>query len=126
MDPTELRMNLSSLQRIDPYISKIVFSSSNVSNNHGEMATDMWQNYFQSRIFDVSQVALYDYDAEVGAEWVETKVRGTFFVYERKCEPYNGFLILNTSSVDNWIQPISAEIELQDKHPFLLYKRKVC
>ncbi len=26
---------------------------------------------------------------------------------------------------ENWIQPVSSDIELQDKHPFLLYKNKV-
>ena len=68
------------------------------------------------------QVALYKY---VETEWQKTNIEGTLFVYERKCEPCYGFLILNRLSTTNLIQPITKEIELQDKTPFLLYKQKV-
>merc|ERR1711953_1483448 len=95
MDPSELRMNLTSLRRIDPYIQGILMSS--------------------------PQVALYKY---VDTEWVQTDIQGTLFVYERKCEPCYGFLILNRLSANNLIQPITKDIELQDKTPFLLYKTK--
>jgi len=95
MDPSELRMNLASLQRIDPYIVGILMSS--------------------------PQVALYKY---AGTEWEKTNIEGTLFVYERKCEPCFGFLILNRLSSTNLIQPITKDIELQDKTPFLLYRTK--
>merc|ERR1711976_453075 len=95
MDPSELRMNLTSLRRIDPYIQGILMSS--------------------------PQVGLYKYE---GNEWVQTDIQGTLFVYERKCEPCYGFLILNRLSANNLIQPITKDIELQDKTPFLLYKTK--
>jgi len=95
MDPCELRMNLASLQRIDPYIAGILMSS--------------------------PQVAIYKY---VGTEWEKTNIEGTLFVYERKCEPCFGFLVLNRLSTTNLIQPITKDIELQDKTPFLLYKTK--
>lgn len=67
------------------------------------------------------QVALYKY---VGTEWEKTNIEGTLFVYERKCEPVNGFLILNRLSSQNFIQPITKEVELQDKTPFLLFKKE--
>merc|ERR1711988_289904 len=95
MDPCELRMNLTSLQRIDPYIAGILMSS--------------------------PQVAIYKY---VETEWEKTNIEGTLFVYERKCEPCYGFLVLNRLSTNNLIQPITKDIELQDKTPFLLYKTK--
>jgi len=95
MDPCELRMNLASLQRIDPYIAGILMSS--------------------------PQVAIYKY---VETEWEKTNIEGTLFVYERKCEPCYGFLVLNRLSTNNLIQPITKDIELQDKTPFLLYKTK--
>lgn len=66
-------------------------------------------------------MALYKY---VGTEWEKTNIEGTLFVYERKCEPRFGFLILNRLSSTNLIQPITKDIELQDKTPFLLYKTK--
>jgi len=88
-------MNLASLQRIDPYIAGILMSS--------------------------PQVAIYKYS---GDEWEKTNIEGTLFVYERKCEPCFGFLVLNRLSTNNLIQPITKDIELQDKTPFLLYKTK--
>ena len=93
----ELRMNLASLQRIYPNIATIKESA--------------------------SQVALYRYSAK--QEWEKTETEGTLFVYERKCEPMYGFLILNRLSTNNWIQPITSEIDSQLQAPFLLYKTKV-
>merc|ERR1712020_711128 len=84
-------------QRIDPYIVGIKESA--------------------------SQVALYRYSAT--QEWEKTETEGTLFVYERKCEPMYGFLILNRLSTQNWIQPITSEIDSQLQAPFLLYKTKV-
>ena len=55
----------------------------------------------------------------------KTETEGTLFVYERKCEPTYGFLILNRLNTNNWIQPISSEIDSQLQAPFLLYKTKV-
>jgi len=95
MDPSELRMNLASLQRLDPFIAGILMSS--------------------------PQVALYKFG---DSEWEKTNIEGTLFVYERTCEPAFGFLILNRLSSTNLIQPITKDIELQDKTPFLLYKNQ--
>ena len=66
-------------------------------------------------------MALYKYENE----WTKSDIEGTLFVYERKCEPSYGFLILNRLSATNLVQPITKDIELQDKSPFLLYKIKV-
>ena len=99
MDPSELRMNLASLQRIDPYISQILMTA--------------------------SRVRLYKY---IKTEWKEANIEGSLFVYERKCEPCFGFMILNQLSETNEIQPITKDtIELNDnmvQAPFLFYKKK--
>jgi len=95
MDSSELRMNLAALQRIDPYIKTIKESS--------------------------SAVALYRY---VEDEWCKTNTEGTLFVYERKCQPTNGFLILNRLNPDNWVQPITEGIDSQIKPPFILFKTR--
>ena len=47
------------------------------------------------------------------------------FVYERKCKPEFGFLILNRKSTDNLIQPIISDMDMRLHTPFLLYKTKV-
>ena len=99
MDPSVLPMNLASLQRIDPYISQILMA--------------------------VSRVRLYKY---IKTEWKEANIEGSLFVYERKCEPCFGFMILNQLSETNEIQPITKDtIELNDnmvQAPFLFYKKK--
>lgn len=99
MDPSELRMILASLQRIDPYISHILMAA--------------------------SRVTLYKY---IKIKWEKVNIEGSLFVYERKCEPCFGFLILNQLSKTNEIQPITKNsIELNGnwiKSPFLFYKTK--
>ena len=101
MDPSELRVVLASLQRIDPYISHILMAA--------------------------SRVTLYKY---MYTEWEKANIEGSLFVYERKCEPCFGFMILNQLSKTNEIQPITKDsIELHDKSvqsPFLYYKKKEC
>ena len=66
---------LASLQRIDPYIYQILMAA--------------------------SRVRLYKY---IKTEWKESNIEGSFFVYERKCEPCFGFMILNQLSEINEIQ----------------------
>jgi hypothetical protein len=112
MDPSELPMNLESLQSIDPYISQILMAA--------------------------SRVRLYKY---IKTEWKEANIEGSLFVYERKCEPCFGFMILNQLSETNEIQPINKDsIELYGpgpaisvpgdvqsrlvQAPFLFYKKK--
>ena len=99
MGPSELSMNLASLQRIDPYVFKILMAA--------------------------SRVRLYKY---IKTEWKEANIEGSLFVYERKCEPCFGFMILNKLSKTNEIQPITKDsIELNDKSvqpPFFYYKTK--
>ena len=109
MDPSELPMNLASLQRIDPYISHILMAA--------------------------SRVRLYKF---MYTEWEKANIEGSLFVYERKCEPCFGFIILNQLSETNETQPITKDsIELygtgpasgptsaaEVKSPFLYYKTK--
>ena len=105
MDPSELHMNLASLQRIDPFISQILMTA--------------------------SRVRLYKY---IKTEWKEENIEGSLFVYERKCKPCFGFMILNQLSETNEIQPITKDsIELSGpgqvqsrlvQAPFLFYKKK--
>ena len=119
MDPSELRMNLASLQRIDPFIKEILMSSPQVCYKRVFNRRGHFSSIFDCHEF---QVALYKYE---GTEWEKTNIEGTLFVYARKCEPTYGFLILNRLSTTNLIQPVTPDIELQDKTPFLLYKTKV-
>nr|XP_046235099.1 mRNA-decapping enzyme 1B [Scatophagus argus] len=90
-----LDISLAALQRQDPYINNIV---------------------------DVaSQVALYTYNNRTN-EWEKTQVEGTLFIYTRLASPRHGFTIMNRLSMENLTEPITKDLDLQLKHPFLLYR----
>ena len=62
-----------------------------------------------------SRVRLYKF---MYTEWEKANIEGSLFVYERKCEPCFGFIILNQLSETNEIQPITKDsIELYGTGP---------
>ncbi|XP_076469032.1 mRNA-decapping enzyme 1A-like [Babylonia areolata] len=89
-------INLASLQQQDPYISKIL-----------AMAT---------------QVQLYSYNKSIKNEWEKTDMSGPLFVYMRSACPIHGMIILNKQSLENWVEPITDQLEFQIQTPFLLYR----
>lgn len=91
----ELRINLASLKRQDPYIGNITDSS--------------------------THVAVYSFSPQSN-EWEKTDVEGTLFVYKRVAPPYWGFTILNRLSMENLTEPLTSELEFQTQNPFLLYR----
>ncbi|XP_014213979.1 mRNA-decapping enzyme 1A [Copidosoma floridanum] len=94
-DPSELRMNVAALKRVDPYAKDIL-----------ETAT---------------HVALYLFISEAN-EWEKTEIEGALFIYSRIGEPYNSFLIMNRLSTNNQVEPVTEALEVQCQEPFLLYK----
>jgi len=92
-------MNLTALQRRDPYIDRVIETA--------------------------SQVALYDYDTTSDA-WTNTDVEGSLFLYERVVAPYHGFTISNRKQPNNHWEALNEHVEFQnpeDDH-FLLYKNR--
>ena len=64
MDPSELRMNLASLQRIDPYIAQILMASSQVWNTLFLLSSkiSIWLlSYCEILILTISQWKVYAY-----------------------------------------------------------------
>ena len=64
MDPSELRMNLASLQRIDPYIAQILMASSQVWNTLFLLSSkiSIWLlSYCEILILKISQWKVYAY-----------------------------------------------------------------
>ena len=68
MDPSELRMNLASLQRIDPYIAQILMASSQVRNalflssSKVSSKISIWLlSYCEILILTISQWKVYAY-----------------------------------------------------------------
>ncbi|CAG2053161.1 unnamed protein product [Timema podura] len=98
-DVSELRMNVAALKRVDPYAKEIL-----------ETAT---------------HVALYKFNADEN-EWEKTEVEGALFVYSRGGEPYHNILIMNRLNTNNLVEPVTQELDLQLKEPFLLYRNARC
>ncbi|XP_041979524.1 mRNA-decapping enzyme 1B [Aricia agestis] len=97
MSDTGLRMNFAALKRADPYAREIIDSA--------------------------SHVALYTFEEN---EWEKTNVEGALFVYSRNGEPYHSLVIMNRLNTNNLIEPVSKNIEMQLKEPFLLYRNAKC
>lgn len=92
---SEAKMNLSALQRVDPYVDSIVQTA--------------------------GHVALYSFNAEANA-WQKTNVEGTLHVYTRSAEPLHSIMIMNRLNTNNLMEPIENGLDLQLQEPFLLYR----
>ncbi|KAK7102503.1 mRNA-decapping enzyme 1B-like isoform X2 [Littorina saxatilis] len=89
-------INLTTLQQQDPYITEIL-----------GMAT---------------QVHLYNYNQKIKNEWDKSDIGGSLFVYKRSACPIHGMMILNKQGMENWVEPISEQLDFQLSTPFLLYR----
>ncbi|VVC39495.1 Hypothetical protein CINCED_3A003206 [Cinara cedri] len=92
---SEAKMNLSALQRVDPYVDSIVQTA--------------------------GHVALYSFNADANA-WQKTNVEGTLHVYTRSAEPLHSIMIMNRLNTNNLMEPIENGLDLQLQEPFLLYR----
>ena len=77
-----------------------------------------------------SEVALYKYENNGWEK--KPKIKGTIFLYEKKCKLCFGFLILNPSKATSEILSITKETEIDDLcltldegEPILFYKNEV-
>lgn len=80
------------------------------------------QDPFATNILDAAQrVAVYRFIAKKN-EWKKLDVEGSFFLFERIVEPIHSFVVMNTLALNLFLQPITYDLEFQDRNPFLLYK----
>lgn len=94
-DPVELRMSVTSIKRVDPYVKDILAKS--------------------------THVALYRFNPPQN-EWEKTETEGALFLYSRSGEPLHSIMIMNRLNTNNLIEPIVKEFEYQLQAPFLLYR----
>ena len=94
-DSVEVRMSVTSIKRVDPYVKDILATS--------------------------THVALYKFNS-VTNEWEKTETEGALFLYSRNGEPYHSIMIMNRLNTNNLIEPIVKEFEYQMQIPFLLYR----
>lgn len=94
-DPIEVRMSLTSIKRIDPYVKNVLATA--------------------------THVALYLFNTTKN-EWEKTEKEGALFVYSRNGEPYHSIMLMNRLNRENVIEPIVKELDHQTQIPFLLYR----
>lgn len=80
------------------------------------------QDPFATNIIDTAlRVAVYKFVSKKN-EWKKLEVEGSLFLFERMVEPLHSFVVMNTLALHLFLQPITADLEFQDRNPFLLYK----
>ena len=80
------------------------------------------QDPFATNIIDTAlRVAVYKFVSKKN-EWKKLDVEGSLFIFERIVEPLHSFVVMNTLALNLFLQPITADLEFQDRNPFLLYK----
>lgn len=94
-DPVELRMSLTSIKRVDPYVKDVLATA--------------------------THVALYLFNTTKN-EWEKTETEGALFVYSRNGEPFHSIMLMNRLNRENVIEPIVKELDYQMQIPFLLYR----
>lgn len=80
------------------------------------------QDPFATNILDMAvRVAVYKFLSKKN-EWKKLDVEGSLFIFERMVEPLHSFVVMNTLAFNLFLQPITVDLEFQDRNPFLLYK----
>lgn len=91
----DMRINLNALKNHDPFANNILAQA--------------------------QRVAVYKFLSKKN-EWKKLDVEGSLFLFERICEPLHSFVVMNTLALNLFLQPITSDLEFQDRNPFLLYK----
>ncbi|TKY61959.1 mRNA-decapping enzyme protein [Spatholobus suberectus] len=87
-------LNLTVLQRIDPFIDEILFTAAHVS--------------------------FYDFNIESN-QWSRKDVEGSLFVVKRNSQPRFQFIVMNRRNTDNLVENL-LDFEYELKKPYLLYR----
>ena len=85
----------------------------NALKNHDPFATNI--------LAQAQRVAVYKFLTKKN-EWKKLDVEGSLFLFERMVEPMHSFVVMNTLALNLFLQPITSDLEFQDRNPFLLYK----
>jgi len=93
----QVQHNLGVLQRKDPHIIEVLESA----------------NYVTGYRFD-----------KITATWHRKEVEGTLFIVRRKQAPFYQFLVMNRLNTENMVEEISADFQIQNTDPYMLYSNK--
>ncbi|XP_074331911.1 mRNA-decapping enzyme-like protein isoform X2 [Apium graveolens] len=88
-------LNLTVLQRMDPYIEQILITAAHVT--------------------------LYAFDIHLN-QWSRKDVEGSLFVVKRSTEPQFQFIVMNRRNTENLVENLLGDFEFEVQVPYLLYR----
>ncbi|XP_026401471.1 mRNA-decapping enzyme-like protein isoform X1 [Papaver somniferum] len=88
-------LNLTVLQRIDPYVEEILITAAHVT--------------------------FYKFNVEL-SRWSRKDVEGSPFVVKRNAQPRFQFIVMNRRSTENLVEDLLGEFEYEVQVPYLLYR----
>ncbi|RZC74463.1 hypothetical protein C5167_049943 [Papaver somniferum] len=88
-------LNLTVLQRIDPYVEEILITAAHVT--------------------------FYKFNVEL-SQWSRKDVEGSLFVVKRNAQPRFQFVVMNRRSTENLVEDLLGEFEYEVQVPYLLYR----
>ncbi|EPS71613.1 hypothetical protein M569_03147, partial [Genlisea aurea] len=89
-------LNLTVLQRIDPFVEEILITA--------------------------AHVAFYAFNIDT-SQWSRREVEGSLFVVKRNNQPRFQFIVMNRRSTDNLVENLLEDFEYEVQVPYLLYRK---
>ncbi|XP_071908462.1 mRNA-decapping enzyme-like protein isoform X2 [Coffea arabica] len=89
------KLNLTVLQRIDPFIEEILMIAAHVT--------------------------LYEFNLDLN-QWSRKDVEGSLFVVKRNTQPRFQFIVMNRLSTENLVEDLLSDFEFEIQVPYLLYR----
>ncbi|KAL8129979.1 hypothetical protein V2J09_019134 [Rumex salicifolius] len=88
-------LNLTVLQRIDPFVEEILFTA--------------------------AHVAFYEFNIDLN-QWSRKDVEGSLFVVKRNTQPRFQFIVMNRRNTENLVENLLGDFEYEVQVPYLLYR----
>lgn len=88
-------LNLTVLQRMDPYIEEILITAAHVT--------------------------FYEFNVELN-QWSRKDVEGSLFVVKRTAQPRFQFIVMNRRNTENLVENLLGDFEYELQVPYLLYR----
>ncbi|KAK9185594.1 hypothetical protein WN943_025950 [Citrus x changshan-huyou] len=88
-------LNLTVLQRIDPFIEEILITAAHVT--------------------------FYEFNIDL-SQWSRKDVEGSLFVVKRNTQPRFQFVVMNRRNTDNLVENLLGDFEFEVQVPYLLYR----
>ncbi|XP_071931630.1 mRNA-decapping enzyme-like protein isoform X2 [Coffea arabica] len=88
-------LNLTVLQRIDPFVEEILITAAHVT--------------------------FYEFNIDT-SQWSRKDVEGSLFVVKRNTQPRFQFIVMNRRNTDNLVENLLEDFEFEVQVPYLLYR----